>query len=742
MTVETLTHNLDTLWIVIASALVIFMQAGFAALEAGLTRAKNSINVAAKNATDLIVSVLVFWMIGYGIMFGASQGGFLGWSNFFFSSEDNYTVALVLFQATFAGTAVTIVSGAVAERMVFSSYAVMALIVTALVYPVSGHWIWSEDGWLAQQGMMDFAGSTVVHSVGAWIGLAGAWLLGPRLGRFDEKGKPNKIHGHSLVLSVVGAVVLLFGWFGFNGGSVLAVDASIALIILNTVLAAAAGGVACFAVSQLHRGGIISVEKLLNGIVGGLVAITACAPWVSPMSAVVIGLIAGVIVYVSEEVVLYVFKVDDPVNVISAHGTAGVWGTIGLVFFVPADLLQNGSVMSQFVVQCIGVATVFAWSFGWGVLIFLGFKMFNRLRVSVDAEEQGLNIHEHGASSTLYNTATHVRRIIEAFESGDQAELDYGRRVNVEQGSDGGDIAELFNSLLGIFEQTIEQVRTVVKELDQSTSAMEKTSVNMCSDAESQSDASEHLVRDLTFLADSVTHIGQQIEGISGVAGNANSEAKSGRELIEGSVEKLKSLSTSTVALNESVVKLKQESMEITDFLSLIHEIADQTNLLALNAAIEAARAGELGRGFAVVADEVRKLSKRTQEAAYEINTRIDSLNEKVDGLVQGMEDNVNSALVTETSIEETGDRFSSILALVEQTREMVEATSAYSSEGEKRNALVRSRIDEIASRIQSAKANASDVSESSELLNSLAIELKTVLGLHKEEKTLGRSIH
>ena len=237
------------------------------------------------------------------------------------------------------------------------------------------------------------------------------------MGRFDEQGKPRKMHGHNLVMAVVGVLILVFGWFGFNGGSVLEVNSSVAIVITNTILAAAAGGIACFGVSQLLQGGLVSIEKLLNGIVGGLVAITACAPWLSIGGSIMLGFLAGIIVYFSEELILHVLKVDDPVNVVAAHGIAGVWGTIGMVFFLPDDMLAEGSVWQQFTIQTTGVLAVFLWAFCLSLIIFFLFRKFSKFRVSPDAEEQGLNIHEHGASSTLSDTAKHVSELIESFES-------------------------------------------------------------------------------------------------------------------------------------------------------------------------------------------------------------------------------------------------------------------------------------------------------------------------------------
>ncbi|MEO0443467.1 MAG: ammonium transporter [Pseudomonadota bacterium] len=730
MTVESLSSNVDILWLVIAAAMVLFMQGGFAALESGLTRAKNSINVAAKNIIDLVVSILMYWLVGYGVMFGASASGLIGTDSFAYNNvNEPATLVFLLFQATFAGTAVTIVSGAVAERMIFSGYALMAVLVSSLVYPIVGHWIWSGDGWLANQGMMDFAGSTVVHSVGAWIGLAGAWLLGPRQGRFNDKKQANKIHGHSLILSVMGVLILTFGWFGFNGGSLLELNADLALVILNTVLAAAAGGIACFCVSSVFSRGLVPVEKLLNGIVGGLVSITASAPWVSPIGAVCLGLIGGVIVYISEEILLHVLKIDDPVNVISAHGVAGVWGTIGLVFFVPEATLTAGGLWAQLGVQLKGVALVFIWSFGMGVLIFGLLKMIGRFRVSSIAENQGLNIHEHGAESTLLSTASSMEKLVQAYETGDVENLDFNIQINIEEGSEGGDIAQLFNRMMKIFAQSFGQVESLSKQLEKSTNSMSQTSNSMQKDTAEQEASFEHINSTLGNLIHSILDIAGRIDSISDVANQANEKASAGAELIGDSQQSLKSLQQVTNSLYEDVNQLKNESTEIEGFLETIRGIAEQTNLLALNAAIEAARAGNQGRGFAVVADEVRTLSQRTQQAAEEIGHRIDSLNKRVGDVASGMGNNINSVEQTETALQETEDQLQSITKFVAQTQQLVEETRTLSEGEQSRIADIESRRKKIIAMAQAARERTGEVELASSELQALAGNLRSVFG-------------
>ena len=325
--------NADYVWTLVAAALVFFMQAGFAMVEAGFTRAKNAINIMMKNLMDFSMGTLAFWAIGFGLMFGASSG-WLGTNGFFLSDftvgGDPWVLAFWMFQVVFAATAATIVSGAMAERTKFSRYMIYSVVICGIIYPVFGGWAWGGlfhgGGWLEKLGFIDFAGSTVVHSVGGWAALAGAIVLGPRIGKFTKDGKVKPILGHNLPLAALGVFILWLGWFGFNPGSTTAASKDIAMIFVNTNLAAAAGAVLAMFTSWM-RIGKPDIGMSLNGALAGLVAITAGCANVTPLSAVIIGAVAGIIV------VLAVFffdkiKVDDPVGAISVHGVNGAWGTL------------------------------------------------------------------------------------------------------------------------------------------------------------------------------------------------------------------------------------------------------------------------------------------------------------------------------------------------------------------------------------------------------------------------------
>jgi Amt family ammonium transporter len=396
---EVQTHA-NYIWTLMAAFLVFFMQAGFAMVETGFTRAKNAGNIMMKNLMDFCLGSLAFWAVGFGLMFGASNGWF-GTTGFFFSdygkTQDPWVYAFWLFQVVFAGTAATICSGAMAERVRFHGYVVYAILVSAIVYPIFGNWAWGglfeeSKGWLEQLGFIDFAGSTVVHSIGAWVSLAGVVVLGPRLGKYSQEGKPLPIPGHNLPLAALGVFILWFGWFGFNPGSTTTASVSIARIAVNTNLAAATGAILAMTVTWLKFGNP-DIGLTLNGALAGLVAITAPCNNVTPLSAVIIGAIAGILVIYA---VLFFehIKIDDPVGAVSVHGVCGAFGTLAAGIFNEA-----GFSLAVVGVQLLGMGTAFVWAFGMGFIIFKLVAMTVGLRVSPEEELQGLDLSEHRAEA-------------------------------------------------------------------------------------------------------------------------------------------------------------------------------------------------------------------------------------------------------------------------------------------------------------------------------------------------------
>jgi Amt family ammonium transporter len=392
----TVQNNLNWTWTLIAAAMVFFMQAGFAMVEAGFTRAKNAGNIIMKNVMDFSMGILAFWAVGFAFMFG--KGGLVGMTNFFGSGLADWDWTFFIFQGVFAATAATIVSGALAERTKFGTYLVASFILTAIIYPIFGHWAWAglfgqATGWLEGMGFIDFAGSTVVHSIGGWAALAAAMVVGPRIGKYDKDGNVRAIPGHSLTLASLGVFILWFGWFGFNAGSTTTGTSEVGLIAANTCLAAAAASISAL-ITSVNKFKTYDIGMTLNGALAGLVGITAGCANVAPWAAVVIGIIAGILVVFSIGFIDKL-KIDDPVGASSVHGVCGAFGTLAAGIFDNGNLFNPQTIM----VQAIGVVAAFLVAFVGGFIMFKLLDATMGLRVSEKEELEGLDIGEHEADA-------------------------------------------------------------------------------------------------------------------------------------------------------------------------------------------------------------------------------------------------------------------------------------------------------------------------------------------------------
>ncbi|WP_419904907.1 ammonium transporter [Kiloniella sp.] len=453
----------DTFWIIICSLFVFLMQPGFTALETGFTRSKNAINVAMKNLCDFLLSSLIFWVIGFGLMFGATYQGFWGTSNFFnnWQNENLDQVAFFIFQTAFCATAATLTSGAIAERMRFKSFLYMIILLAAVVYPVFGHWAWNVSGWLNTQGFYDFAGSTVVHSLAGWVALAAVILVGPRIGRFNENGSPRHIPGSNISVSALGFLLIWVGWLGFNGGSVGKFSPDVGLIIINTIIGGAAGGATIIAYFHGYKRQIITPDLLINGALAGLVAVTASANVISPFSACLIGAMAAIAMLGCHWLLLKK-QIDDAIGVIPVHLAGGILGTLCVPFFADPELASgipslNVSIFEQVIVQFMGIVVCGLWAFGITYSVLYLINRVSPLRVDIRGEIKGLNVVEHGATTEILDFLNSLDEI--------EKSTDLSVRVPVEPFTEIGQIAEKYNVVMSRLQNTSAKTDSIIRSL-------------------------------------------------------------------------------------------------------------------------------------------------------------------------------------------------------------------------------------------------------------------------------------
>lgn len=494
-------------WTLFASALVLFMQAGFCCLEAGSVRQKNSINVALKNIVDLCGSIAAYFAVGYGLMFGLSHGGLFGTPQWMLTGVPDAELVAFFFQATFCGTAATIVSGAIAERCRFLPYLIVSIVLGLLIYPVYGHWVWG-GGWLSGLGFKDFAGSSVVHMVGAGVALAGIQVLGPRKGRFGPDGKARALPASSMPMVAVGTIILVFGWIGFNGGSA-ALSENSGLIIGATVLAACFGGLAALLATWAY-GGLARVELVLNGVLGGLVAITACADVVTMTASAVIGVCGGIAVVIGTWL-LEKMRLDDAVGAVPVHGVAGIIGLLATAVFATPEALAdlNGAreagghaAMDRlgFVgVQALGAAVCLGWSYVLGLCLWLVVGRVTQLRIGSHEEQVGMNYSEHQVANPISDIA--VAATLAASGRTDEV---YGRLDNAGSG-DTAQLAEAVRSLIQASEVQVRVARQFAAGLDELGRDLDSRRTKGTSSANHCMAQVEDLERTLTRMREFIT---------------------------------------------------------------------------------------------------------------------------------------------------------------------------------------------------------------------------------------------
>jgi Amt family ammonium transporter len=713
--------ELNLTWILISAALVLLMQAGFTAVETGMIRAKNSINVAIKNAIDLMFAIVIFFLVGYAFMFGDSVGGWIGFSHFGLSDvTEEYDFAFFVFQAMFAGTTITIVSGAVAERMNFLGYVLAGVILIAFVYPVFGHWTWG-GGWLSEMGFMDFAGSTIVHSIGAWAGLSATLIMGPRIGRF-RKGEVVEIPSYNLSTVAVGIFILWFGWFGFNGGSTLGITDNVAKIILNTNISAAFGGVTAFFIS-IFLYGKPHVDKVMFGALAGLVGITAGCDVVSTGGAVGIGVLSGIAMYVGEYVLIKL-KIDDPVSAIPVHGFAGAVGTISLAIFAPESSLSTGGMWSQIYVQTFGVVTGFLWAFLIGIFIFTIFKGMGILRVSHKDEYIGLNASEHDAKFEFNDALKTINQIV--------ASGDFSKRMKVEPNSEVAILARSFNELLNDIETSAKTMSRIAdgdlgieivprSQKDLLRNSLKNMIFNMRNAIVEIQEGSETIQKNLeniqhskNVFVDSNSQFMKGIDNITISLYNANlgegsavlhNDIQKGEKAIRQSIADIEDVNDSLGDIVSAIEKLDSKARNVKDTIAKLEEISDQTNLLALNAAVEAAHAGMHGKGFTVIADEVQKLAENSVILTRNVGKIVDEMLEEANN-----------------TRNQTAEGQKRVVKLTKESKNSLSALDKISNLTSNTFAIISNILDLI-------KQQSKNRGESEHMLQTLSISLSQVMG-------------
>ena len=648
----------EAMWLAIAATLVAGMQIGFLFLEAGFVRSKNSINVAMKNIADFVLAVIAFCFFGAAIMFASDSGGVFGFdSSLIGYGDDGAIVLFLLFQAFFCGTAATIVSGAIAERSHFSSYIVMTLPLTAVIYPIVGHWAWgsalpggSGAGWLETRGFIDFAGSTVVHATGGAAALAILLILGPRRGRYRENNEVEAVHGHSPVLAGGGALMLLVGWLGFNTGGLAPGTDEFSRALANTMFAASAGCIAACIVGRSFDGFYRS-DRMINGMLIGLVAITASAPFASATGALVLGAISGAVSILVSNWIERSLKLDDAVYAVTVHGVGGVLGTLAVPLVLRADQVAL-PMMEQLAIQLLGVGAIVTTVFVPMLAIAFAMHAIGKLRVSEEMEDRGLNFAEHGA--LLGNVA-----MVKTLEQINRGNADLSTRIDYDPFEDGSEVAEALNVFLDRVEiaerEAQGRIRQDQKRLEKMATRERARADEIEAVLRTFQDDFAALVRDLksqaSDLAEGSVQLSHHADESSQMVGGVREQAiatvemaaqmSQGAELLAQTLEmvgeKVSHASAASGSAEEASRKgaeiastLESSTREIGKLVALIKAISDKTGLVALNARIEAARAGEAGRGFSVVSEEIGALSRQAEEASEEIAGIVGSLVELI----------------------------------------------------------------------------------------------------------------
>ena len=652
----------DHVWMAVAVMIVFLMKGGFMLYEAGLVRAKNTINTAQKNLSDTLIATIIFYIFGYNLMFGNTVGGFFGWvgSGMDFHEIDH---TFFLYQVVFCSMVATVISGALAERIRFEAYMISTFFITAFVYPLFGHWAWgdkvvtSNTSYLIESGFIDFAGGTVVCALAGWCALAGLIVIGPRLGKYNKDGTSNPMPGNNIVLAGFGVMVLWMGAMAFNSALGHAGSEDVAHIMSNTLLVGACSGLTSLTIGRLIDGHF-RPERCLYGALAGISSIAAGCHLFSAIDTMIVGVTSGMLVSGSFYLLTHKLQIDDVVCAVPINGFCGAWGTLLIGVLGYTEHFGGLSRFEQFFAQLQGVGLSFVWGFGVSLAFFYILNMFYPIRVTEKDEVMGLNKAEHGVTMGTGMLQDALRNIVEG--TGDLTQ-----RLDESTGDESAEIATLFN-------QFVQRIQFLMINIAQNAKILSSSSDRLSVMSSTFSENFEEILSESDKISESTTSVSSDVESASFIATDISSKvdaiASSARDMSHQLDEVTTTIRNMTTSIGDvansssfasSVAKEANASMKnagqamqslnatsekIGSIVDFIKNLADETNLLALNASIESARAGEMGRGFAVVADEIKALANQTSQATEEIISQINDVQENSSNMNQ-IFDNVSEIM-------------------------------------------------------------------------------------------------